>query len=115
MKCSSCGAEIGNNKICEFCGSQITTEMQKEQEQLNKSGCPKCGSSNVKFTREKLGESKDKNSTKIVRVTTGMCNDCGYTWQTQDTPKKSELGFGCLDGFLFFLFRLQYCCYERKI
>lgn len=54
MKCSNCGGEIENNaKFCTFCGSQITVEMQKEREQLNKSGCPKCGSTNVTFNREK--------------------------------------------------------------
>ena len=52
MKCPNCGAEIGNNQICEFCGSQITLAMKKAQEQLNKKGCPKCGSSNISFNRE---------------------------------------------------------------
>ena len=47
MKCPSCGAEIGTSNFCEYCGSQITAEMQKELEQLNKSGCPKCGSTNI--------------------------------------------------------------------
>lgn len=85
MKCTSCGAEIKDkSKFCEFCGSQITYDMQREQEQLNKAGCPKCGSSNVTFTREKQGELKGKNGTAVVRTTIGLCKDCGYTWSTTD-------------------------------
>jgi len=81
MKCSNCGAEIVNNsKFCEYCGSQITTEMQKEKEQLNKVGCPKCASNNITFNREKQSETKGKNGTSIVHNTVGVCKDCGYTW-----------------------------------
>lgn len=48
MKCESCGAEIKDGaKFCESCGSQISYEMKRKQEQLNKAGCPKCGSSNL--------------------------------------------------------------------
>ncbi len=100
MKCPNCGAEINNSKYCEFCGSQITADMQKEQEQLNKEGCPKCGSTNIKFAREKLGESKGKRGTQIIRTTTGVCNDCGYTWQTQDAPKKKKTWLWVL-GWIF--------------
>ena len=100
MKCPNCGAEVGNTKFCEFCGSQITAEMQKEQERINKAGCPKCGSSNIQFTREKQGEAKGKKGTEIMRVTTGLCKDCGYTWQTQDTPKKKKTWLWVL-GWLF--------------
>ncbi len=91
MKCQNCGADIpdGANK-CEFCGSQITVEMQKEREQLNKSQCPKCGSTNISFNREKKGEVKGKKTTKIVRSTVGVCKDCGYTWEVKEptAPKR---------------------------
>ena len=30
MKCNSCGAEIGSNKVCQYCGSQITYSMKRE-------------------------------------------------------------------------------------
>ena len=100
MKCPSCGAEVGNTKFCEYCGSQISAEMQKEQEQLNKSGCPKCGSTNIKFAREKQGETKGKNGTQIMRATTGVCNDCGYTWETQESPKKKKTWLWVL-GWIF--------------
>ncbi len=100
MKCPNCGAEINNSKYCEFCGSQITADMQKEQELLNKSACPKCGSTNIKFAREKIGESKGKRGTQIIRTTTGVCNDCGYTWQTQDAPKKKKTWLWVL-GWIF--------------
>ena len=100
MKCPHCGAEINKTKFCEFCGSQITAEMQKEQEILNKSGCPKCGSTNIKFIREKVGEEKGKKGTQIIRTTTGVCNDCGYTWQTQEMPKKRKTWLWVL-GWIF--------------
>ena len=50
MKCPNCGAEIESGKFCEFCGAQLSTEMLKEQEQLNKQGCPKCGSRRYRDT-----------------------------------------------------------------
>ncbi len=91
MKCPNCGAEIKNNsKFCEFCGSAISTEMRREQEQLNKAGCPKCGSTNISFSREKQGEIRGKGGTAVVRSTVGMCKDCGYTWQTDSGIKKPK-------------------------
>lgn len=90
MKCKNCGAEIPNNaKFCEYCGTSITPQMQKEQEQLNKAGCPKCGSTNISFDREKQGEVKGKGNMKIVRATVGVCKDCGYTWQPEDNDSAS--------------------------
>ena len=91
MKCKNCGADIkAGSKFCEFCGSQISLDMQKEMEQLNKAGCPKCGSSNIKFEREKQAEVKGKKGTSIVRATVGVCNDCGYTWETHDNRSESK-------------------------
>jgi hypothetical protein len=90
MKCQNCGAEIGNNKICEFCGSQITADMQKEQEQINKLGCPKCGSSNITFKRENQGEIRGKNSKQIIHRTVGFCKDCGATWYADGVEKKKD-------------------------
>ncbi len=61
MKCANCGAEIPNtSNFCEYCGSQISVEMKKEQEQLKKEGCPKCGSSNIAFTALASQEDFDK-------------------------------------------------------
>lgn len=91
MKCPNCGAEIVNNSnFCEFCGSSITPQMRKEQEQLNKAGCPKCGSTNISFSREKQGEIKGKRGTAVVRSTVGLCKDCGYTWQTDSGASKAK-------------------------
>lgn len=90
MKCQNCGAEIrSGQKYCEYCGTQITADMQKKQEQLNKKGCPECGSTNVTFTREKEGELKDVDGTTILRSTVGVCKDCGYTWKVEE-KKESE-------------------------
>ena len=82
MKCPSCGAEIGSDKFCQYCGSQVTMEMKKEQEYVNKAGCPKCGSSNISFSREKQGEMLGDNGSAVVHATVGICHDCGYTWST---------------------------------
>lgn len=82
MTCPKCGAEISaGNKFCDFCGAQISLEMQKEQEQLNKAGCPKCGSTNVVFEREVKGAKQKKNETVVKHTTVGVCKDCGYTWK----------------------------------
>ena len=32
MKCPNCGAEIDKGGKCEFCGSKLSAEMQKENE-----------------------------------------------------------------------------------
>ena len=85
MKCPYCGGEIGNSDICEFCHSRISYKMKRELEQLNKKGCPKCGSSNVSFEREQEGETWTSGSKKYIRRTVGVCHDCGYTWFT-DLP-----------------------------
>ncbi|CBK73752.1 hypothetical protein CIY_08810 [Butyrivibrio fibrisolvens 16/4] len=91
MKCPHCNADIApNTNYCEFCGSQISYDMKREQEQLNKAGCPKCGSSNVTFNREKQGEVKGKNASAVVRRTVGVCKDCGYTWFTDDTGENKK-------------------------
>lgn len=93
MKCPSCGAEVGSGKFCEFCGSQITSEMLREQELLNKQGCPKCGSTNIQIKRENQGEVRGKNSKKIIHQTVAYCKDCGYTWYPngQQKPRKTWL------------------------
>jgi len=104
MKCSSCGADITDgSKFCEFCGSQISVEMQKEQELLNKGGCPKCGSTNTTFSREKMGEVKGKSSTHVIRKTIGVCKDCGYTWdsQTGEAPKGQRKTWLWVLGWIF--------------
>ncbi len=81
MKCANCGAEIRpRSKFCEYCGTQITSEMLEEQERVNKEGCPKCGSTNIEFRREHQGEIFGKTSRRILRATVGCCKDCGYTW-----------------------------------
>ncbi len=65
MKCPNCGAIIpANKKICEACGSQISYVMRREQEQINKQGCPQCGSSNIQFKRENQGEVRGKKQSE---------------------------------------------------
>ena len=84
MKCANCGAEIGNSKFCTYCGTQITYNMRREQEQINKQGCPRCNSSNIEFQREMQGEINNYNSRLIINKTVGFCKDCGLTWYTDN-------------------------------
>ncbi len=100
MKCPSCGAEIGGAKICDYCGSQITGEMQREQERLNKKGCPKCGSGNISFRRENQGEVNGKKSKQVIHRTVGVCSDCGATWFADSEVKKRKTWLWVL-GWLF--------------
>lgn len=91
MKCPSCGAEIeSKSKNCDYCGTQITLAMKREQEQLNKTGCPKCASSHITFNREMQGELKGKNRTTVIRSTIGLCKDCGYTWDTTSNLQQQK-------------------------
>lgn len=115
MKCSNCGAEIKNNsKFCEFCGSQISVEMKKEQEQLNKAGCPKCGSSNITFDREVQGEVKGKKGKSVVRSTVGVCRDCGYTWTTTEEKKKGKTWLWVLGWIFIFPLPLTILLLRKK-
>lgn len=115
MKCPSCGAEIGANKKCEYCGAAITVEMQKEQEQLNKAGCPKCGSSNIEFKRENQGEIRGKKSKKIVHATVGYCKDCGFTWYPQgEMPKKNRTWLWVLGWIFIFPVPLTILLWRKK-
>lgn len=103
MKCPNCGSEIGTNKVCDYCGTQISYEMQKEQEQLKKAGCPKCGSTNIQFKRENQGEVRGKHSKQVIHRTVGFCKDCGATWYTSgsdDLPKKGKTWLWVL-GWIF--------------
>jgi len=90
MKCTNCGAEIGENRHCDYCGAQISSEMLREQELMKKTGCPKCGSTNVSFNRENQGEIRGKNGKRIVHYTVGVCKDCGYTWRSDVGPATKE-------------------------
>ena len=103
MKCPSCGAEIGTSKVCEFCGSTITAEMQREAEQLRKAGCPKCGSSNITFRRENQGEIRGKNQKAVIHRTVGLCKDCGFTWypNTNDAPQPKRKTWLWVLGWIF--------------
>lgn len=116
MKCPNCGAEVNNTKFCEFCGSQITQDMQKEQEQINKQGCPKCGSSNITFKRENQGEVRDKSSKTVIHKTVGVCKDCGYTWfaNGENEPKKRKTWLWVLGWIFIFPLPLTLILVKKK-
>ena len=48
-----------------------------EQEYVNKAGYPKCGSSNISFSREEQGEMLGDNGSAVVHAAVGICHDCG--------------------------------------
>ena len=105
IKCPNCGASIkGNAKTCEFCGTQFSGEIRREQEQANKAGCPKCGSTNVTFSREKQREIAEGKNTVAIRATVGVCKDCGYTWDASavsQAPKKKKKTWLWVLGWIF--------------
>ena len=96
MKGPSCGAET-QGKFCEYCGS----EMPQEKPQVG--GCPKCGSTNVTFKRERVGTSTQRSSRKNIigtgrtgqsvsqsaYRTVGLCQNCGFTWNPNAANKGS--------------------------
>ena len=114
MKCPNCGAEIENSNYCEYCGSQITSEMKQEQEKLNKTGCPKCGSTNVSFKRENQGEVKGKNSKQVIHRTVGLCNDCGATWYADSAQKKRKTWLWVLGWIFIFPVPLTIILLKKK-
>ena len=118
MKCPSCGAEIGTSKFCQYCGTQVSIEMQKEQEQLNKAGCPKCGSTNIQFKRENQGEVRGKNSKQVVHRTVGFCKDCGATWYpnsaANDFPRQRKTWLWVLGWIFIFPVPLTIIMIKKK-
>lgn len=76
MKCPSCGAEM-TGEVCEYCG----TRTRRENTRMNQNGCPKCGSTNVRYSLER--------STWITQETHGFCRDCGYNWVKGDNSFSS--------------------------
>ena len=117
MKCKNCGAEIdAHSTTCSYCGASISYEMRKEQEQVNKQGCPKCGSSNITFEREKQGDYKGKRGTTVVRQTVGVCKDCGYTWKADDSSvkKKSPIWLWVLGWIFIFPLPLTILLLRKK-
>ena len=118
MKCPRCGAEINpNSKFCESCGSQISYQMQREQEMLNIKGCPRCNSSNVQFRRENQGELRGKKSKQVIHRTVGICRDCGYTWYADsdsETRKTSNKTWWILGWIFCFPIPLTILIWSKK-
>lgn len=90
MKCPNCGAEIDKGGKCEFCGSKLSAEMQKENEQINKDGCPKCKSTNITFEREKHEIITSDKKISYNYKTVGLCKDCGFSWDVDVQKEKHE-------------------------
>ena len=117
MKCPNCGAEIAaNSKFCDSCGSQISYEMLREQELLNRPACPKCGSTNLQFRRENQGEVRGKNTKRVIHRTVGLCKDCGYTWYNSEdnTGKKNNMIWWVLGWIFFFPAPVMVLIWRKK-
>lgn len=123
MKCESCGAEITSGKVCPFCDSHISYNMLREQEQLNKQGCPKCSSTNTQFKRENQGEIRGKQSKMIIHRTVGFCKDCGFTWYPQEenvvpnkniVHKKNNMVWWVLGWIFFFPAPIMVLIWRKK-
>ena len=118
MKCPSCGADIEtNSKKCSYCGASITYSMRREQEQVNKEGCPNCSSSNIQFRRENQGEVHKKNGKRIIHRTVGFCKDCGYTWYpsgANNAPQKNNLIWWILGWVFFFPAPVMVLIWRKK-
>ena len=67
-------------------------------------GCPNCGSNNITFRRENVGEVRGNRAKQIVHRTVGVCKDCGYTWTSSaddvTVPRKRKTWLWVL-GWLF--------------
>ena len=114
MKCPSCGAEIASGKFCEFCGSQISSDMLREQEIMNKQGCPKCGSTNTQIRRENQGEVRGKNSKTVLHQTVAVCKDCGYTWYPNGIQKPRKTWLWVLGWIFIFPLPLTLILLKKK-
>lgn len=124
MKCPNCGADIQpNSRVCSFCNTPITVDMLKEQEQLQKQGCPRCGSTNITFQRESQGSFKSQNANRIIHQTVGLCKDCGNTWYVpiagfnnpNNAPqKKSKLWLWILGWIIIFPVPLTILLLRKK-
>lgn len=108
MRCPYCGAET-QNKICEFCGSEIPQEnaninitnnyygnmtQQSSKTETFVGKCPNCGITKINFKREIIGTATQSTSHKntigsgrkgqaisqAAYRTVGLCQNCGYTW-----------------------------------
>ncbi len=118
MKCPNCGADIeGNSRTCSYCGAPISSSMRKEQEFVMKEGCPKCGSSNIKFERENQGEVRGKNSRRVIHRTVGFCRDCGYTWYPSGAnaaPQNNNIVWWVLGWIFFFPAPVMVLIWRKK-
>ncbi len=118
MKCQNCGAEA-QGKLCEYCGNEMpqekstvnitnnyfngSTSKEHTETDNNIGKCPKCGNSKINFKRERVATATQSRSHKnyigsgrqgqsvsqSAYRTVGVCQNCGYTWNPNETNKGS--------------------------
>ena len=138
MKCQNCGAEVQGkyceycgsempqekstvNITNNYYNSSVSQEHSEIDNNIGK--CPKCGSSKINFKRERtttatqsrsrknhIGSGRQgKSISQSAYRTVGVCQNCGYTSNPNENNKCSgKLGYGFLDGFVYFRFLLPY-------
>lgn len=114
MVCPNCGAQIKDtDNFCQYCGKEISPDAGSVP--AGKPVCPRCGSSNIVFNREKQGEYVQNNNATVIRSTVGMCKDCGYTWNAEATePKKRKTWLWVLGWIFLFPVPLTILMLRRK-
>ena len=118
MKCPNCGAET-QERVCEFCGSEMPKEketvnitnnyygetpLQEKNADATAGTCPKCGSTKISFKRERVAVStKSSSRSKALGTgrngsaysqssyrTIGLCQNCGFTWNPNASVQGNE-------------------------
>ena len=66
--------------------------------------CSNCGSPNISFKRENVGEVRGKRAKQVVHRTVGFCKDCGYTWvaSVDDVPRQRKTWLWVLGWLIIF-------------
>ena len=112
MKCKHCGAEISNLAImCPYCNSEVEREAPaapttvvnnfygnpaaaQQPQQSAAVLCPRCSGSQIRFNREGYEVRSKKKANQIRYRTVGVCQSCGYSFDTDKVRVRSAVQRG---------------------